>query len=205
MAYNANIPQATDQLSQSQLDLLNNFTAINNWVQINHIGFNVANSGKHAFVQFTLQTVNPTLNGEIGLGNFFYGLTGINELWISRFDAIPTRFTYPLTASVLSTVEFPGVNSLGFTYLPSGIIMKWGQTTGLASGANNTITIPANATQGPRFSDNGAALNIFNVQLTAVGGGTVYYVSASGIAPAPQTIVVHPVGTTVVNWLIIGA
>ena len=63
MPYNANIPQATDILSQSQADLLNNFQAISVWVNIDHVDFGSVDEGKHNKVTFVVQSPAPSFVG----------------------------------------------------------------------------------------------------------------------------------------------
>ena len=68
MAYNPNIPQATDTLNSSQGDLLANFMAIQTLIDVNHYDFASANQGKHMFVTMPVQTQSPgTALGEMAL------------------------------------------------------------------------------------------------------------------------------------------
>ncbi len=60
MSYNSNIPLATDLISVSQGDLLNNFTSMQNTFTTDHFGFNpVANIGFHKHVTLPDQTSSP--------------------------------------------------------------------------------------------------------------------------------------------------
>ena len=82
MAYNQNIPQATDQLSQSQSDILNNFIALQTLIDVNHVDFASADQGKHKMLELVNQAVVPTfLATEVGFYNALFTFTGINELW----------------------------------------------------------------------------------------------------------------------------
>jgi hypothetical protein len=72
MAYQANIPQPGDLLSQSQSDLLNNFMALQTLIDINHVDFASGDQGKHKWVTFPVQGAIPPagsgfLAGELGL------------------------------------------------------------------------------------------------------------------------------------------
>lgn len=140
MAYNPNIPQPTDILSQSQGDILDNFQAIDVWVDVDHVDFGSPDEGKHNQVTFVVQGAQPTfLAGEIGLYNFLSPLTGVDELYITNQAGINTQ----LSASTLSTNANPGNNISGWTYLPSGILLKWGN--GTANG-NTPFTFPVGPT-----------------------------------------------------------
>lgn len=139
MAYNPNIPQPTDILSQSQGDILDNFQAIDVWVDIDHVDFGAPDEGKHARVSFPVQAPAPSfLAGEIGLYNFLSPITGVNQLFIVNSAGATTE----VNASVLSTNVNPGNNVAGWARLPSGILLKWGN--GNANG-NTAIVFPVAA------------------------------------------------------------
>jgi len=158
MAYQSNIPQATDLLAVSQGDILNNFSAISTYLNVNHVDFNGADQGKHKWVTFPVQSMNPPVvfnAGEIGVYSFLSPVTGVNELYINKTNQV-TVVQNTITASVLSTTSAPANNSSGWSYLPSGIIIKWGN--GNANG-NTAITFPV-AANIPVFTE------VFSVQLT---------------------------------------
>lgn len=141
MAYDPTIPKATDLLSQSQSDILANFDAIDVWVNVDHAGFGSPVEGKHNKVSFPVQSPQSTfLAGEIGLYSFLNTLTTKNELYIANSSS-PTVRT-PMTASLLSLTPNPGSNVDGWTYLPSGVLVKWG--SGTANG-NTAFLFPVSA------------------------------------------------------------
>jgi hypothetical protein len=153
MAYNAAIPQSTDVLSQSQIDLLGNFQAINTFVNVNHVPFNSPDQGKHSLVEFPVQGVAPViLGGEIGLYNFLSPVTGVNELYIISQSGI----TSSVTASILSTTPAPANDSFGWSYLPSGILIMWGNSN---ANGNTAIVFPV-AADIPVFNQ------VFSIQIT---------------------------------------
>lgn len=159
MAYNPSIPQATDALSQSQLDILNNFTSIGTTFDVNHVDFNAgADAGKHKYIQLPVQGANPPAvfgSGEVAIYSFLSGVTSQNELWINKKNQA-ANVQIPSTASILSVASSPGNNVSGWTYLPSGILLKWGNST--ATG-NTAITFPV-AGDIPVFTD------VMSMQLT---------------------------------------
>jgi len=125
MAYNGLIPQATDLISASQPQILANFTAIETFVTVNHVGFASADQGKHKFVTFPVQAVTPaTVAGDVALFSKASALTGKNELFFQDGSGNPLNIV-PFTASD------PAVT--GWAYLPSGILMKWGTLAGNGS------------------------------------------------------------------------
>ena len=128
MAYQPNIPQATDALSQSQIDIQNNFGALQTLIDIDHVDFASIDQGKHKKVTFPVQSPAPAFAvGEIGLYNFAYAPTALNELFLTNSAGT----SYPVTAS--RTTGSP-VASSGWTYLPSGMLLVWGQATIVAGG-----------------------------------------------------------------------
>lgn len=119
MAYNQNIPQPTDKLSQSQSDILNNFQAINTLITVNHATFGTANAGKHNFVSLPQQGGNPgTAAAEIAL--------------YSKADATSTGGVglYLQRPSNGAAVSLTSANAVvnGWSMLPSGIIIQWGSS-----------------------------------------------------------------------------
>lgn len=156
-SYQDAIPQPTDQLSVSQGDLLNNFGALKTLIDQNHVDFTLGSpqAGKHTYVQMTLQTPNGILSpvggfiaGETAL---FTGLTtaplvtGVNEMILVKQDGT-TKI--PITATTSGTGGTPS-HSYKWSYLPSGILMKWGLVPaplpGVPTAQKNLITFPTGA------------------------------------------------------------
>lgn len=125
MAYNNAIPQATDRLKDSQSDLLGNFQAIKTLIDINHVTFDTPDQGKHKSVMMPDQAGGLPVFGA-GECGFFAAtpiapqpLTGVNELFVHRSDGSETL----MTAGDLQALDFP---LSGWTFLPSGLLIKWG-------------------------------------------------------------------------------
>lgn len=171
MAYQANIPQASDSLSQSQSDIQNNFGAIQTLVNIDHVDFASTDQGKHKKVTFPLQGAAPAFSiGEIGLYNLNYANTGFNELFLTNSSGV----SYPITAARTSTSP---IATSGWTYLASGMLMIWGQSTIVAGG---TITVDYSSVPGfPGFS-----VTVALPQLTRVTATT----SSNYVTVAPTAV-----------------
>ena len=153
MPYNPAIPQATDIQAQSQNDILGNFQALSVWVNIDHVDFASVDQGKHNKVTFPVQAVAPVFNaGEVGLFNFLSPITAVDELYVVNSAGASTQ----MTSSILSTNANPGNNVAGWSRLPSGILLKWGN--GNANG-NTAIVFPVAATI-PVF------VNVMSMQVT---------------------------------------
>ena len=145
MPYNGNIPQATDQISQSQSQILDNFTAIQTVVAVNHVTFDdpSGNQGKHKWVSFPVQASAPAFAaGEEGLYSLAYNnnTNTKNELFVHKQTSSGTQ-DIPCTASIISQNAAVGANTNGWSYLPSGILMHWETASGISG--LQTVTVDA--------------------------------------------------------------
>jgi len=163
VAYNPSIPTASDKLSQSQDDILNNFIGINTLVNVNHVTFDKPNEGKHHFVEFPVQGFAPvTVASEVGLYCQTSALSGNPELVFSHQSA---SSAYEFTASVMAET--------GYAILPSGIIFKWG--SGSVNANTTAVAAFAIGVGIPVFT------TVYNVSVTREGStgetGVLYYQS----------------------------
>lgn len=163
MAYNNAIPNATDRISDSQQPLKDNFASISTVVGINHVQFDDASGdqGKHKWLAMPVQAPAPTgsfLAGEVGMYSFLNLTTSKNELYINKTNQA-TVTQIPSTASILSITSNPANNANGWTYLPSGLLLKWGRQNVNGTGTANYIAGP------------GAFTKIFYVSVTTDAAG----------------------------------
>lgn len=148
MAFKNNIPQSDHKLNRSQPELRANFLEIDNWVNQDHVGFGT-DQGKHQTVRFVDQTSAPTINNpETGFfnaqpDNIAGGLAIQKQEMHVRAQNESGFNDLPFTASSLSTT-LPNNISEGWSYLPSGIIIKWGAFVAGNAG-NNTHAYPTGA------------------------------------------------------------
>jgi len=196
MAYISNIPQPTDAVKDSQPLILGNFTEIPTLLEINHIGFvGGADDGKHIKVDFTASATHPVVAAnQLLIYNYVNPTTTENELYVKKVGGLATA-GIPFTAS-LDAAE-------GYTYLPSGILIRWGNDSGTGE-----FSITKN--NAPKFS------HIYNIQLTAKTSGVgdtnkaIVYQS-SVLTGAGFTINVAAVerlsatpATVICHWMVIG-
>jgi hypothetical protein len=142
------VPLTGQNLDQTRNPIRNNFLSVNNAFLVDHVTYNATGAGKHNKVTLPNQATAPTFAPpEVGIYNFVNATSAINELYISKSDG----------TQVPSTASAQNIN--GWTYLPSGLLLKWG-TSAATRNALSTVTLPtpANAANGPRFT------NIFMVQ-----------------------------------------
>lgn len=143
LAYN-DTPLSTDPINQTQAPIRTNFESIRAIIGVNHVDFADADSGKHKFVTFPVQVAAPVLAaGEIGLYNkaALAPFGTFNELFVHKLTTQGTATAdIPFTASILSTSNpLPTAAAVGWTYLPSGIILQWG-SAGIPDSQNPTAT-----------------------------------------------------------------
>lgn len=153
MAFNQNIPQATDRLKDSQQDLLDNFQALKQLIDVNHVTFGAAFEGQHKWVTLPDQAANPPVGAFAATDVGLYAsipvapqpTTGVRELFINKQDGTQI----PLTAAELPAVDFPGAG--GWAYLgASGLLAKWGSVaipavaTGVTVSAVQVFPVAAN-------------------------------------------------------------
>lgn len=142
MPYNANIPQATDAISDSQTDLLNNFQSINTFVNVNHVAFDDPNQGKHKFLQMPQQGAAPaTAIGETAL------VTLASAFTTTQGAGAPTLVYRNENNGVATEMTSGLLASPGWAFLPCGLLIKWGtlvvNATGVGTAGLNGAGIPS--------------------------------------------------------------
>lgn len=188
-------PQSGNSLGITQPLIKANFSTIDTAFSVNHVPYNDASTfqGKHAFVQFNVLSSAPTpVANDISMYNLNSTLTGLNELFIVKADGTTTT---PITASHQATT--------GWSYLPSGLLIKWG-LTGAISGSNPfAYSYPTSAST-PVFS------SVFTVLLTPIDTTTPFQYALSiqtGTITTTGFSIVYqgtPTGTTAAQYLAIG-
>lgn len=147
MPYNALIPQANDDLSVSQPQILANFTEIATAFNLNHGDFNAIDQGKHKFVEMPNQNATPpvTIANEVGIYCNTSTLTNQPEMFFIKQNG--TTAPPPLNAA--NGYEITSSNYIadgGWTRLPSGILIKWGQATAFPPATTLNFVFPVAAT-----------------------------------------------------------
>lgn len=120
MAYQPNIPLATDRLKDSQADLQGNFQEVNTYLNVNHTAIDgTADQGKHTMVTLTPQVaIPPTSPNQWNIYNAPDG-TGANQIFLTP-DGINTQ---QLTGSAVTFVA--PTNIEGWIPIVPGFYMKW--------------------------------------------------------------------------------
>lgn len=196
LAYN-DTPLSTDQINQTQAPIRTNFLNIRTLLGVNHVDFADADNGKHKFVTFPLQGAAPVfLAGEVGLYNqaAVAPFGTFNELFIHKLTRQGNATAdIPFTASILSTSDPLPTNAVGWTYLPSGIILQWGTFVNPAPGpTSGTVTFPI------------AFPNVCQIVLPSVSGSPNHIVVASNITQADFLATTSVAGNNIGAYLAIG-
>lgn len=185
MAFLPLIPQGTDQLSVSQGDILNNFTilgAIAGNANASSGSLNVTSGFNWVYMPTNGVAIPPAgaafPAGELGIYSATNGTTTKNELYINKTNQA-TVVQVPMTASIMSQNSAPAALSNGWTYLPSGILLKWGANQVVTG--SQTINFPAGS---PPFTQ------CITVMLTVAQGG------GADVNRAIRLVSVAPTGFT---------
>lgn len=148
MAYTSNIPQAGDDPSDSQSEILANFQEIGTLVAVNHVAFNDGDQGKHKFMQMPEQGSAPSTAANEG-ALYTKEESGATQLFFrDESSGSERQITGAFTAATNGQVTIPG-----------GLILKWGQGNFSGSSTSGSVTYSS------AFPS--AA---YNVQATLVGG-----------------------------------
>ena len=180
MAYTPAIPQPADQKNNSQGPILNNFIAINAWMAPDHVGFNVANAGKHDKVTLPERLVAglTTDPNEILLYSRQGAYSSVAEIALMREN---TGSTYEITSGKLA--------AKGWTILPSGILIKWGnEQWNVGNPQTKTFIIPFGGVDGPTIG------TLYNMNLSTYNGASTnydQYITHGGFATGTQTVTYH--------------
>lgn len=179
MSYTENIPQPTDQINNSQPQLLANFQAIDTLVNVNHVDFDdpSGNQGKHKWCAFPGPTPEydpPVVEGEVTLFNSIGFTTQVNELTIIKSDMTE----YFISESNLS-YGLPQASG-GFSRFASGVLMTWSQSVNRVNPGTVTTITPTNES----IANNPPFTRLWRVYLT-----TMNPTATASTAPSVVTLV----------------
>ncbi len=197
MAYDPNIPQPTDDLSDSQVQLLANFQQLDTSFGINHFQYSDASSdnGKHKKLDFPTPT---TVGVPVGDDSVIYpkAVSAVSSPYFrnSVGDSVMWRggSTNGLVAETLAN---PGLLNL-----PNGFQMKFGQSSFSGAGTQALVTYAA-----------AFPTATLCVQVTRAGGNTgtdpedIFLVTlASAAAFTARRMSASPSNNLNFYWLAIG-
>lgn len=184
MPYYPIIPQAGDIPSQSQAQILSNFTEIDTDFAKDHVALTdgtVANRGFHKYSRYQLQAAGPIT-------------TATQVALYCKNDGVAPNLYFRRAAAgaeIVMTANITPVNAIeGQSFLPGGLIIKWGQYAMAGNPDTHFYPIPFPAgTQ--------------NVTLCRYGGPAANHISVSGWNAAAFTVWATA-GATSVSYIAIG-
>jgi hypothetical protein len=169
MSYNNAIPQAGDNPSQSQSEILANFQQLDACIAVNHVQLTDASQGKHKFMQMPEQSAAPTTAANEG-ALYTKETSAITELFFRReSDGSELQMTGAFSAATNGYITFPG-----------GLIMQWGNAASLSNGS--TVTFPiafASACYGVQVTVNRSNTSTISMYVNSVGT-TTFKVATDG-------------------------
>lgn len=132
MVFDPSIPQATDDPSQSQSQMLTNFNLANTYFGVNHVAFNaVSDQGKHNFSTYVDQGGDPA--------------TAVNEIALYSKDVGGNSTLFLRKENNGAVVQMSNLNPVsaanGYTFLPGALLLQWGFSV-IAGLADTTINFP---------------------------------------------------------------
>ena len=182
MAYNSDIPQSTDDPSQSQGQILANFQELNTFTAVNHVALNDGDQGKHKFLQMPEQASAPSTGANEG-GLYTKEVSGTTQLFFrEESDGSERQLTGAFSAATNGTLTIPG-----------GLLIQWGLASGVSTASNIN------------FNTNFGGVP-YNVQCTLRRGdlnSRFVYVRDSGLTAAKFNIQTNA-GSTDLYWWAIG-
>ena len=131
MAYKNNIPKAGDKINVSRADIEENFSQIDNIIKADHEEFGHAKQGRHKYSTYTVQTIEPTTDGN-SVALFCKSNGTANSLHLKPLN----------NGTAIDIGSYTTSGSSGYFYLPSGILMQWGQGTFNAGAQGASVTFP---------------------------------------------------------------
>ena len=158
--YTQNVPQANQKIRNTQSIINDNFNAIFDAVDRNHVTLNdTSNSGRHVLVEMEEQSSDPTPIATYAT-LYVKDDTGTQNLYMIDDDSLIHQFTNAFTAATSGEVIIPG-----------GLILKWGNVANVTD--DQAVVYPSPFTT-----------STFNVMISATRGDTtsrVIYVKTASL------------------------
>lgn len=126
MTYNPNIPQATDLISNSQAQILENFSQLNTQFGIDHAALTTGD-GVHKKVSLINQGSDPAIPGAANSVLYTKTANGGPQLYFENGTASPS--VVQLTVQKTSVPSVAAAPDQGVSFLPGGQLIQWGKST----------------------------------------------------------------------------
>lgn len=153
------VPLSGQSLLQTRQPIQNNFSVISTAFEVDHVGYNISGQGWHNKVTFVPQASGPTTSSS-NVALYSKTVNSVTQLF---YRGVSSGTEINFTESLLE--------SPGWTRLPSGLLVKWGQTSGNPFGLTPTATITFPMVSGmnniPAFT---TILGVIPILLNTSGG-----------------------------------
>ena len=131
-SYTPNVPVVNQTLGNSQNIINQNFMAISELVGVNHQNFGLSNQGTHTHADLLAQSANPNPGSGL-VSHYSKVVSGATEWFFQRESSGPVI--------QMSTVSgTPVVSANGQTFLPGGLVMRYGNVSIVLASSSTTIT-----------------------------------------------------------------
>lgn len=143
--YTSNTPESAQPMNVSQPEILANFQAIAELVGVNHVGFNINNSGKHNTAIMEFQSVDPgTASTDLALYSKATGSPNVGEIFYQYPNDGSVNQLTPVSGTGSGTIS--ATSGTGWCLFASGILFKWGTATiNLQNSTPGQIIFPTGA------------------------------------------------------------
>lgn len=193
------MPLANLRINATTVPIQQNFQAISEWVNIDHMDFNAPTTqGKHKLLHFPqVQAVTPIPAPAVQEMTVFTKISAFSNVAAMFMQGnvatpgggVPVEFTTTQNTG-------GGVGSHGWTRLPSGLIIKWGTEQTAAVGVGFPVTVTFNVGE-PAFS-----LTPFAAFAVSNGGAPAYF--SIGTLTIPDMVIQSLTANAPFYWLAIG-
>jgi hypothetical protein len=167
--YNFNVPNAPNDPSDDQPQMLINTVSIGNLIAVDHVGFNNANGGYHTVIHQGNAPSNMDPGKIADIGQLYVKTITFNsvmdqQLFFESGNGIISQLTTGIT---------PLVAANGYSYIAGGVIVQWGQTTANNNPLGRVVLFSAANINFPN--------NIFFISASPTAGGGVgtFYVTGN--------------------------
>src|SRR6187402_573926 len=124
--FTSDTPQAPNAMNQTAPLIRANFQAINELINVNHVGFNTSDSGKHNCINMQFQTVDPgTDSNDLSVYSKATGSPNVAEIFYQYPDNGTVHQLTPTTSAGGGGTS-SATSGTGWCLFPSGILFKWG-------------------------------------------------------------------------------
>lgn len=154
MSFTPGIPATGQKLGASRTQVLNNFATLRTGIEVNHVDINAAGAGKHKFVQL--------IDATSDLPSTSASEVAVFQKLVSGNPRLQLRQPSSGTQIQMSGVDPDTTGTEGYTFLPGGLLIQWGQSA-IAGTTTRSITFPTTFT---------AATVPFTIQITGFRAGS---------------------------------